>query len=121
MAYAKRWNELRSEDCGILLEHLALDILRVSASGVRLFFWRDKQKHEIDFVIQESANKVHAVECKWSSDEFTVKNLAAFRDLYPTGKNFCIVGTAAAPRVERKIAGHTVIFVDIQSFTDVLN
>ena len=50
VAYARGWDSLRAEDCGLLWEHLILDAL-VAAGLPRLHFWRDKQQREVDFVV----------------------------------------------------------------------
>jgi len=50
VAYARGWDSLRAEDCGLLWEHLILDAL-VAAGLPRFHFWRDKQQREVDFVV----------------------------------------------------------------------
>ena len=89
VAYARGWNELRTEDCGLLWEHLVLDTLL--ALPARLIqFWRDKQQREVDFVVPTGRDAVDAIECKWSVDAFETRGLAAFRENYPKGRNFLV-------------------------------
>ena len=58
-----RRDSLRSEDCGILWEHLVLDALIASATD-RLHFWRDKQQREVDFVVPGRRSSVTLLEAK---------------------------------------------------------
>ena len=89
VAHTRGWDTLRAEDCGLLWEHLVLDTL-LAAGVARLHFWRDKQQREIDFVVPRSRDRVDAIECKWKADAFGTRNLVAFRELYPKGRNFVI-------------------------------
>lgn len=85
------WHTLRPEDCGPLLEHLTLDLLRALLPGQRIHFWRDKQQREIDFVLPRPGGEVIAIECKWSG-KATPRNLDAFRAHYPKGQNLIVSG-----------------------------
>ena len=44
------------------------------------------------FVISERGGGVTAIECKWSARNWRSRNLRAFRELYPKGKNLVVVG-----------------------------
>ena len=59
--------------------------------GGEVRYWRDKTQHEIDFVLPKGRGVCDAVECKWSADAFSAKNLLAFRALHPEGRNFLVV------------------------------
>jgi predicted AAA+ superfamily ATPase len=87
VCHARGWDRLRPEDFGILWEHLVLDTL-LAAPVPEVKFWRDKSKREVDFVIPRSRDSVDAIECKWSPEAFDPGNLAAFRAIYPSGRNF---------------------------------
>jgi hypothetical protein len=50
-------------------------------------YWRDKQGHEVDFVLADRRGPPTAIECKWSASHFDAANLRAFRQLYPQGRN----------------------------------
>jgi len=85
------WNELRQDDFGVLWEHYVLNEIHSLLPGVKLQYWRDKQKHEIDFVLASRPNAPPmAIECKWSADAFDAANLQIFRRHYPKGKNLVI-------------------------------
>ena len=87
VCYVRGWNEIRETDRGILWEHLVLDMLRVKFGKV--FYWKDKDKNEIDFVIKDG-NGIHVFECKVNPDKYDNKALSKFRKIYPEGKNYCV-------------------------------
>lgn len=70
-------------------EHFVLNELHANFQSRKIQYWRDKQGHEIDFIIQKRGNPV-AIECNWSADEFDFKNLRIFRRIYPEGENFVV-------------------------------
>lgn len=109
VCYARGWDTLRSEDCGLLWEHLVLDTL-IAAGLTKIQFWRDKQGREIDFVIPRGRDVVDAIECKWRPDSFEIRNLATFRAGYPQGKNY-IVCPLTGPSYERIENGHRLVFL----------
>lgn len=109
VAYARGWDSLRSEDCGLLWEHLVLDTL-LAAGEPRLHFWRDKQQREVDFVLPRGRNRVDAVACKWRAEAFETRNLSAFRTSYAKGRNF-VVSPLSGPGYVRAMNGFPVEFV----------
>ena len=87
VTHVKGWNEIRDSDRGLLWEHLVLDMLSVESREVR--YWQDKDKTEIDFVIPDQGDNIHAVECKINPEKYSAKALQKFRTHYPKGKNMC--------------------------------
>ena len=73
------WDQLRTEDCGVLWEHLVLDTL-IAAGLPKIHFWRDKQQREVDFIVPRKRDTVDAIECKWKPQAFETRGLAAFRE-----------------------------------------
>jgi predicted AAA+ superfamily ATPase len=110
VAQARGWDRLRPDDCGILAEHLALDILATLRAGAPIHFWRDKQQREIAFVLPNGRGSCDTVECKWSSGGFDPRSLSAFRDIYPRGRDFVVAGDVPQP-YDRRLAGRTLRFV----------
>jgi len=90
MCYFRGWQELRREDYGILWEHLVLNEIQAHLQSRRMYYWRDKRGHEIDFIIRKTPAEIVAVECKWSAAEFDPANLVIFRKNYPLGENVLI-------------------------------
>lgn len=83
----KGWNEIRESDRGLLWEHLVLDMLRVSYGNV--YFWTDKARNEIDFIVKGKGGEIHTIECKINPDKYSDRAIKKFRIYYPEGKNYC--------------------------------
>jgi len=119
IAFVKGWNDLRSDDCGILWEHLVLDTLISNVVAGQIHYWRDKQGHEIDFVLPCNEG-VDIFEAKWKADAFESKNLEVFRSAYPKGRNF-VISPQHMPPYERVMGKHTVKFTDPSGLTKLLD
>jgi len=78
VAYFKGWEKLRSEDYGAMWEHYAVNEMAACLQARKLFYWRDKDGNEIDFVLYRDAKKPAAIEVKWQAAAFNGKNLAVF-------------------------------------------
>lgn len=87
VTYMKRLTTITDNERGILWEHLVLDMLKVEFGEV--FYWRDKNKNEVDFVLRGKDDEFIAVECKINPTKFFPKGILAFRRLYPKGRNYC--------------------------------
>jgi hypothetical protein len=112
VAFARGWTDLRSEDCGLLWEHVVLDRLISSPSEPQVMYWRDKDQHEVDFVLPKGRGAVDVIECKWSADRFDPKNLQVFRALHPEGKNIVVATNVQKPHT-RNTGGLTVTFTGL--------
>jgi uncharacterized protein len=95
ITHVKGWNEIRETDRGLLWEHLVLDMLRVNYGTV--YYWHDKDKSEIDFIIKEEGGEIHTVECKINPDKYSVGVVNKFRSYYPNGRNFCFCPQIKTP------------------------
>src|SRR3989338_2078862 len=87
VCYHRGWHELRQEDFGLLWEHFVLNELHGQLQIRDIRYWRDKQGHEIDFVLADRSGPPTAIECKWSASNFDTTNLRVFRRRYPKGRN----------------------------------
>ncbi|RME20164.1 MAG: ATP-binding protein [Deltaproteobacteria bacterium] len=98
VCFYKGIDSLRDEDRGLLLEHLVLGEILARWPRQNVFFWRDKQKHEVDFVLKKGRGKeILAIECKHSHRSFSPSGLKAFRRRYPLGKKpACLPGCSGA-------------------------
>lgn len=102
VAYFKGWESLRDDDRGSLLEHLVLGELSARFDPTRLHYWRDKQHHEVDFVVEVGRRReLLAIECKTSPSKFDPAALLAFRRRYPQGKNVVATVKQAEPETRR--------------------
>jgi len=95
VCYSNGWDNIRETDRGILWEHLVLDMLRVKYGEV--YYWQDKLKNEIDFVVKDRGGNVNIFECKINANKFSLKSLKKFRDFYPKGINYCISPSVKEP------------------------
>lgn len=109
VCHSRGWDSLRPSDRGHLWENLVLDELLAHHPRDRLFHWRDKQRHEVDFVLARGRDAVDAIECKWDPDAFDPRALKAFRALHPRGRNWLI--TPNAVTVPRRRIGDMVLEV----------
>ena len=111
VCYFRGWSELRQEDLGYLFEHLVLNELCAHLQSRRIHYWRDKQGHEIDFVLLKSGIPT-AIECKWKAEDFDPSNLRVFRRRYPEGKNYVVCHNIDRP-YKRFFNELEVRFVDL--------
>lgn len=105
VAYYRGWHPLRREDFGALWEHFVLNEILAARQRRDVHYWRDKQGHEVDFVLGVRGGGPIAIECKWTAKEFDVTNLRVFRRHYPRGESYVV-----AQDVER---GYTRTVADI--------
>lgn len=120
VCHFRGWDHLRPQDCGLLLEHMVLDLLRAHYPESEIYYWRDKQQREIDFVLSGKGGEVTAIECKWTARTLQPKNLDAFRALYPEGRNLIVVGQTG-DGFSRKIGEHRVEVCSVQDLAGKLS
>jgi predicted AAA+ superfamily ATPase len=119
VCHYKGWETLRLEDKGMLWEHYVLNEIQARLQRRDVRTWRDKQHHEIDFILQKSSRHVIAVECKWSADEFEPGNLNVFRGLHPQGANFVVASDVDESYI-KDYRGLRVNFVNLESLIAAL-
>lgn len=90
VSFARGWDPLRSDDCGVLWEHLVLEHLQAHRPDTPVRYWRDKAGREVDFVLASRRDEVDAIECKWDPAAFDSAALQLFRSHYPKGRNFLV-------------------------------
>jgi uncharacterized protein len=91
MCYYRGWDKLRRDDMGTLWEHFVLNEILARTQSRKIYYWRDKQKHEVDFIIPKKQGVPTVIECKWSVADFDSTNLKLFRRYYPKGINYVVV------------------------------
>lgn len=102
VTFEKGWESIRDDDRGLLWEHLVLDALRLRCPDEDLFYWRDKSRREVDFVVRRGQGRVDVVECKVNPDRLDTAAIETFRSLYPEGENFIVSPVVKTPyRVRR--------------------
>lgn len=120
VCYHRGWDRLRRTDFGVLWEHIVLNEIHSRAPAARVQYWRDKQKHEIDFIIApKRAEGPIAIECKWAQGDFDPGNLTIFRRLYPKGANYVVSHDARTP-YSRKYGPNEVQFIGLDGLIRIL-
>jgi predicted AAA+ superfamily ATPase len=112
VCYHRGWNSLRREDMGLLWEHFVLNEIYAHAQSRQIRYWRDKSKHEVDFVLPGRGRSPTVVECKWTAGSFDPSSLKAFRRRYPKGKNV-VVASDVDRSFEREYDGISVQFISL--------
>lgn len=102
VCYYRGWDKLRSEDYGLLWEHFVLNELISLLQNSRINYWRDKQRHEIDFILQFQGKPPVTIECKWKSEQLNLKSLIRFREFYPEGLNAVVAEDITRPMEKEK-------------------
>jgi len=108
-----------TEDCGILWEHLVLEALQSFVDESKLYYWRDQQHREVDFVVPAGRDAVDAIECKWSVATFDTTGLKAFRENYPNGRNFLVTPEPGEP-YQKSVNGLTVTLASAANLRQLL-
>lgn len=118
--YYKGWFSLRDEDLGLLWEHFVLNEMQGVLQTRNIGYWRNKQGHEIDFILAERSGLPIAVECKWSAQNLNLKNIAVFRSKYKEGKNYIVTSNAERPLV-KTIGDFSVTVTNLNDFIKELS
>lgn len=90
VTFVRGWDPLRSQDHGILWEHLVLEYLQAALPNETIRYWRDKAGREVDFVLARRRDQVDTIECKWNPSDFDPSALKVFRSYYPKGENYIV-------------------------------
>jgi len=120
VCHYKGWDSLRREDLGLLWEHYVLNEIQAKLRIRDLRTWRDKQHHEIDFILQRGPRDIVAIECKWSADHFDPGGLKAFRRAYAQGVNL-VVARDVQETFRRDYHGVKVDFVSLDTLDSALS
>jgi len=120
VCYLRGWRDLRDEDLGTLWEHFVLNELHACLQTQNIHYWRDKNAHEVDFVLRGRGRSPDTIECKWSAGEFDPRNLIAFRRRYPDGRNW-IVAADVDQAYTQELKGMKMQFVDLRTLVGRLD
>lgn len=101
VSFARGWDPLRPEDCGLLWEHVVLECLQANVPDVPVRYWRDKAGREVDFLLTRRRDEVDAIECKWDPAAFDPSPLEVFRKSYPHGRNYLVTPSGDSGYVRR--------------------
>ena len=93
------WHTLRPEDHGVLWEHYVLNELHARLQNREIRYWRDKQGHEVDFVIERRGASPPAIECKWRYRGDGFPGLENFAQHYPEAGLLVVSADAEASQL----------------------
>ena len=119
VCYYRGWHQLREEDMGFLWEHIVLNEIYAYRQVRDVLYWRDKQGHEVDFIVQRRGNSPIAIECKWRDTNFDFSNLRVFLRKYKTAEVLVVCHNVKIP-YSKKFGEFKVNFIDIASLTKLL-
>jgi len=119
VCYHRDWRDLRTDDMGLLWEHFVLNEIHARLQSRSVHYWRDKQGHEVDFVLAAQRDVPVAIECKWSASEFDPSGLSSFRGRYPAGENYVVAHDVDSP-YQRKYGDIAVRFVGLRDLVESL-
>lgn len=129
VCYAKGWQEIRKEDMGLLWEQFVLNEMHGQLQTHAINYWRDKQGHEVDFVVRhKNNNSLSVIECKFAIPVSSLgksallamaNNVEAFRKYYPDGKNYIVASNIDIP-FERQHGDITLSFVSTKQLIEEL-
>ena len=120
ICYYRGWQDLRDDDLGTLWAHFVLNEIMARSQSREVFYWRDKRRHEVDFVIATHRKRPVAIECKWSANNFDPTNLVAFRYQHPEGDNL-VLAHDVERAFTRSYGDLRVRFDGIRSFADSIS
>ena len=90
VTFERGWESIRDDDRGLLWEHLVLDALRFRYPDEDIFYWQDKSRREVDFVVRRGQGRVDVLECRMNPDRLDTAAVDTFRGLYPEGENYVL-------------------------------
>lgn len=117
VCHHRGWTELRHEDRGILWEHVVLNEIIAELQTRDVRYWRDKSRHEIDFVLERPGAAPVAIECKWALSDFNPAAFVSFRKQYPNGPSL-VVSTDVDRPFTRSHGGVKTSYVGLRDLID---
>jgi len=90
ICHRRGWRELRDDDFPHLWRHFVLNEISGRLQSRKVYYWRDKRGHEVDFVMMRRWMEPVAIVCAWSAEEFDPAGLKSFRFQYPKGVSYIV-------------------------------
>ena len=120
VAWAQGLHEIPAKEKGFFWEHLVLNELQAILQGSCFIqHWRDKQGHEVDFVLGPRGSPPIAIEAKWSIDAFEPQSMRAFRALHPGTMNLVVSATIDRP-FQNDIKGLPVTICPLSALAELI-
>lgn len=119
VCFYRGWHELRDDDMGYLWEHFVLNEIFAHLQDRNIGYWRDKQGHEIDFVINRKGYPLVAIECKWRDKDFDPTNTKVFLRYHDKAIVYVVAHNVGRP-YNRTYGDFTVKFINLTDLTNIL-
>lgn len=119
VCHVRGLTSLRPDDMGKLWEHLVLDALIFHLPAEEIHYWRDKQKHEIDFVWAPRTAAPVAIQCKWRAAAGDPEDFHAFSHLYPSADRW-ILAADRATAITRTHKGKTYTETGLDALPELI-
>ncbi|RLE05131.1 MAG: hypothetical protein DRJ06_09380, partial [Candidatus Aminicenantes bacterium] len=81
-------------------------------------YWRDKQGHEIDFVINQKGRPLLAIECKWADKDFDPANAKVFLKHYNKAQVYVVSHNVSRP-YSRRYDDFTIKFINLAGIENI--
>jgi len=107
VCYYRGLHDLNSKELGIMWEHYVLNELQSYLQSRQIRYWRDKNGHEVDFIIERRGLPPVAIEAKWRVNDFDYESLKTFKHYYPDSEIY-IVASDLSNIMIKKITGFQV-------------
>ena len=112
ISFFNGWSELHATEAGVLWEHLVLNELLYTQNVRTIHHWRNKQKHEVDFILKRRGMDPVAIECKSKASAFDPIGISQFRKLH-RGKVNLVVSRDVKEQYSRNFGDLKVTFVSL--------
>ncbi|MEK7849460.1 MAG: DUF4143 domain-containing protein, partial [Candidatus Omnitrophota bacterium] len=103
---------------GYLWEHFVLNEIFAHRQTRDIGYWRDKQGHEIDFVINKRGQPILAIECKWRDKDFDPANAKVFLRHYDKAQIYVVSHNVNHP-YSRKYGDFTFKFTNLANLQNI--
>jgi predicted AAA+ superfamily ATPase len=115
VSYYRGLHDLTTVDTGLLWEHYVLNEIQANLQARQIRYWRDKQGHEVDFIIVRRGQPPLGIEAKLNSRNFDFVNLRVFLRQYPQAQAFVVTSDRMRP-LARVVDGVSLSFMKLSDF-----
>lgn len=112
VCYYRGAHNLKASEMGFMWEHYVLNELHAHLQTRQIRYWRDKQGHEVDFIVERKGLAPVIIEAKWSSRDFKHPGLKAFMNQYPNARAFVVTSDLSYSST-KKIDGIPIVFTGL--------
>ena len=103
---------------GYLWEHFVLNEIFAHRQTREINYWRDKQAHEIDFVINKKGQPLLAIECKWRDKDFNPANARVFLKHYDKAQVYVVAHNVSQP-YSRRYGDFAIKFINLAGLENI--